>query len=214
MANRIRVAFRDFLMSSDRIVASRFRSASPVERRSPFGTPGAHTLRVLMKCQSILHKSLPIIILVAFLVVLYRITTPDAHAETNISLSATVALVGVVSLLLLMNIILSRAIIRQIKGDGLLEVFESADDTTRREMCDELERLYYSSRMRLAKYDRIGFLAEPWFLFVLPNSTEILDALEDTIEAWKLSMDPAFRRHLQECIDELGIDETVVIEEE
>lgn len=214
MANRIRIVCRDFLMSSDRMVASRPRSASPVERRSPFGTPGAHTFRVLMKCQSGLHKSLPVTILVVILSVLYRITTPDIHTASSISLSATVVLVGIVSLLLLMNTILSRSIIRQIKGSGLLEIFESADDTTRREMCGELERLYNSNRMRSAKYERIGLFAVPWFPYVLPSYTEILDALEDTLEAWKLSMNPAFRRHVQECIDELGVDEIVVIEEE
>ena len=67
MANRIRIAYRDFLMSSDRMVASRPRNASPVERRSPFGTPGSHTLRVSMKCQSGLHKLLPIIMPVVLL---------------------------------------------------------------------------------------------------------------------------------------------------
>ena len=219
MANRIRIACRDFLMSCDRVASSMPRSAppvevTPIERRLPFGTPGVHTLRVLMKCHSVLHKSLLVIALVVFLVALYRITAPDIETVSNIPLSEIVALVAVVSLLMLMNIILSRSIIRQIKGNGLLELFGSADDTTRREMCGELERLYNSNRVRLAKHDRIGFLADPLFSYVMPNSTKVLDALEDTLEAWKLSMNPAFRRHVQNCIDELTVDERVAIKEE
>ena len=211
MVSRVRILCRDLSAWFDRIALSR-RSA-PVERRSPIGASALQAIKVSMKYHSIWRRSLTVTIPMVFLIVLYRIATPDIHPALDIPLSAIAILVAVVSLLMLMNTITSKSIIRQIKGDRLLEIFESADDTMRRAMCDELENSYNSNHMRLAKYDRVGFIAEPWFCCILPNSREVQNALEDTLEAWMLSMNPAFRKYVQKCIDELAVDEVDTTEE-
>ena len=211
MVSRVRILCRDLSALFDRIALS--RPSAPVERRSPIGTSAVQAIKVSLKYHSILRRSLTVTIPMAFLVVLYRIATPDIHPALDIPLSAVAVLVAVVSLLMLMNTITSKSIVRQIKGDRLLELFESADDTMRRAMCDELESLYNSNHMRLAKYDRVGFIAEPWFCCILPNSREVQNALEDTLEAWMLSMNPAFRKYVQKCIDELAVDEVDTTEE-
>lgn len=211
MANRIKNLCRILSVPFNRIALANSRSAllveaTTVERRLPLGTSGVHALGAAMKYRSILCHSLTVTIPIVFLVVLYRIGTPDIHSGLNIPLSGVAVLIAVVSLLMLMNIITSRSILRQIRGDSLFELFESADDTMQREMCDELESLYNSNRMRLAKGEQIGLIAQPWFYCIQPKSTEILDALEDTLEAWRLSMNPVFRRHIQKRIDELEVD--------
>lgn len=211
MVSRVRILCRDLSALFDRIALS--RPSSPVEHRSPIGTSAVQAIKVSMKYHSIWRRSLTVTIPTVFLILLYRIATPDIHPALDIPLSAVAVLVAVVSLLMLMNIITSKSIIRQIKGDRLLELFESADDTVRRAMCDDLERLYNSNRTHLAKYDRIGLIVEPWFCCILPNSTEIQNALEDTLEAWILSMNPAFRKYVQNCIDELAVDEADTTEE-
>ena len=212
MANRVRNLCGTLSVLLNRMAMSRSTCAWPVEaktveRRLPFGMSGVHALEVSMKFRSILCKSLTATIPMVLLVVLFRIATPNVHDSLNIPLSAVAVLVAVVSLLMLMNTITSRSIIRQIKGDRLFETFESADDSTRRKMCDQLARLYNSNRMRLAKGERIGLIAQPWFCCIQPKSTEILDALEDTLEAWELSMNSAFRAYIQKRIDELDVDE-------
>lgn len=211
MANRVRILCRNISALIDRIASS--RSSSPVECRSQLGTSAVQALRVSMMHHSMLCKSLRITIPIVPLVVLYHIATTHIHTELTIPLSVIAVLASVVIVAVIMHIVTSRSIIRQIKGDSLLELFESADDTMQREMCDELERLYHSNRKRLAKYDRVRLIAEPWSWCILPNSTEVQNALEDTLEAWMLSMNPAFRRYIQECIDELVVHEVDPTEE-
>ncbi len=212
MANRVRNVCRNLSVQFNRMTASRSRcpwpvEAKTVERRLPFGISGVHALEVSMKFRSILCKSLTATIPMVLLVVLYRIATLNVHDSLNIPLSAVAVLVAVVSLLMLMNIITSRSIIRQIKGGRLFRIFESADESTRRKMCDQLARLYNSNRSSIAKYDRIGITSRPWSCCILPKCTEILDVLEDTIEAWELSMNSAFRAYIQKRIDELDVDD-------
>lgn len=212
MANRVRILCGNLSALVDRIASS--RSSSPVECRSSFGASGVQALKISMNYHSILCRSLRITLPTMSLVVLYHIATTYIHPALSIPLSAIAVLATVVIVLVIMHIVTSRSIIRQIKGDRLLKLFESADDTMQREMCDELERLYNSNRMRLAKCYRVGLMAEPWSCCILPNSTEVQNALEDTLEAWMLSMNPAFRRYIQECIDELAVDEVGTTEED
>lgn len=212
MVNRVRTLCRNLSAVVDRIASA--MSSSPVERRSATGMSAMQELRVSMKCHSILRRLLTVTMPMAFLAVLCRIVTPAIHTAWDIPLSAVAVLVAVVSLLMLMNAITSKSIIRQVKGARLFELFEGADETMQRDMCDELERLYNSNRMRLAKYDRVGLIAEPWFCCILPHSTEVQNALEDILEAWMLSMNPAFRRYIQECIDELAVDKVGTTKED
>lgn len=206
---------RNLLVWLDRTALSGGRAVESATggRRLPVSTSGAHALTLSMSFQTIVRRSLTITVLISFLVVFSVVTTHDFHSGLRMLLSAAAILVAMTSLLVLVNTAISGYMIRKIKGEELYYAFEYADDATRKIMCDELERLYNASRMRLEKYEQIGLIDEPLFAYVLPKFRETVDALEDTLEAWQLSMSPEFRDLIQERIDELGIDINEIREE-
>ena len=154
---------------------------------------------------TIVSKFLIIIALIVVLILLTRVTTPDFHAALYMLSLAVSIPVSVVIIWALMDTIISGYIIRIIRGEELFYAFEYADVSTRKIMCDELEELYNSSRMRLEKYEQTGLIDEPLFRHFLPKFTESVDALEDILESWQLSMSPEFRDLLQKRIDELVV---------